>query len=985
MMVSTERNNIGKQTKTQVVIRALFLLFLVLSYFFLLPDAAYAQNTGKTVRVGWFDSPFNQIDESGVRSGYAYDYQQRIASYTGWEYEYVEGEWPELMDMLRNGEIDLLSDVSYTPERAEEMLFSSMPMGAEEYYIYILPDNDRFSADDYASFNGARIGVSKGSLQEKFLSEWLEEHGIEAEIVETGDSEYDAERLIRKGELDAYATLDVYGGSIRCIPLYKIGSSDFYFTVNKDRPDLLDELDEALSHIQSENRFYAQKLYEKYFRVTIADLYLTSDERDWLEDHGPIRVGYQDNYLAFCASDENGELTGALKDYLDYASTCIENARLEFIPKAYPSIEDALEALNKGEVDCVFPSNLSVYDGEVMDVLLTDPFIKTEMYAVVRSNDQMAFLNSKDVTAAVNRGNTNYESFLIEHFPKWEKLYCDDTESCLYAVSNGEADCLIISSFRYNNIAALCSQLRLSILSTGVNLDYEFAVNEDDDALFSIMNKVSSLVPSTVVGTSLTYYSAEETKVTFSDFIRDNLATVMAIIAAVTLVILLLVLRSMRAEKKAHERSRLISAVERDELTGLYNKNFFFEYCNRMHQENPEKPMDAVVINIEQFHSVNDLNGWEFGDIVLHTIGEEILAFLEETDGIGSRFEADRFDIFCDPQDDYRALLDRFQGKVSEAFPSASIRLRMGVMPWQADMNPVQLFDRARTANTKLRGTERHLMIYDEAMQMRERLKERLVNDQSHAVRAHEFQVYYQPKFNIQSEPPRLSSAEALIRWQHPDLGMVSPVDFIPLFESTGQICEIDRYVWQEAARQIAEWRDKYGTTLPVSVNLSRVDIQDPTLEGTLDELVSKYGLEREVFKLEVTESAYTENAGQLDEVIRELREKGHEIEMDDFGSGYSSLGMLSSMPVDVLKMDRAFIQNIEYSEKDMRLVELILDIAKNLQVHVVAEGVETEKQMMMLKQAGCELVQGYYFSRPLAPEEFEKRYFFNHKELSDP
>ena len=139
MMVSTERNNIGKQTKTQVVIRALFLLFLVLSYFFLLPDAAYAQNTGKTVRVGWFDSPFNQIDESGVRSGYAYDYQQRIASYTGWEYEYVEGEWPELMDMLRNGEIDLLSDVSYTPERAEEMLFSSMPMGAEEYYIYILP------------------------------------------------------------------------------------------------------------------------------------------------------------------------------------------------------------------------------------------------------------------------------------------------------------------------------------------------------------------------------------------------------------------------------------------------------------------------------------------------------------------------------------------------------------------------------------------------------------------------------------------------------------------------------------------------------------------------------------------------------------------------------------------------------------------------------------------------------------------------------
>ncbi|MBQ9438757.1 MAG: EAL domain-containing protein, partial [Lachnospiraceae bacterium] len=344
-----------------------------------------------------------------------------------------------------------------------------------------------------------------------------------------------------------------------------------------------------------------------------------------------------------------------------------------------------------------------------------------------------------------------------------------------------------------------------------------------------------------------------------------------------------------------------------------------------------------------------------------------------QTEGIGSRFEADRFDIFCKPQGDYQALLDRFQNKMNQLFPNATIRLRMGVMLWQEGLEIVQLFDRARTASSKVRGGDRHLMVYDEAMQKRERLDERLVNDLARAIREHEFKVFYQPKYDIQSEPPRLSSAEALIRWQHPELGMVSPADFIPLFERNGQIYEIDKYVWMDAARQIAEWRGAYGVTLPVSVNLSRVDVQDPSLEKTLDDLVAEYALDRRAFKLEVTESAYTENAEHLTNVIYKLREKGHEIEMDDFGSGYSSLNMLSSLPIDVLKMDRAFIQNIEHSDRAMRLVELILDIARSLQVPVIAEGVETEKQMMMLRQAGCALVQGYYFSRPLPAAEFEK------------
>ena len=422
------------------------------------------------------------------------------------------------------------------------------------------------------------------------------------------------------------------------------------------------------------------------------------------------------------------------------------------------------------------------------------------------------------------------------------------------------------------------------------------------------------------------------------------------------------------------EGRQLISAAEHDSLTGLYSRDFFFEYAERICHYHPEWHMDAVVINIEQFHSVNALNGREFGDQVLKAIGDEILSFLKETIGIASRFESDRFDIYCLQMENYHPLLERLQNRVDSLSNEASIRLRMGVRPWTEGIEPVLLFDQATAACSLVRRNYmRNLMVYDEEMRRKEILEQRLINDLKRAVEERELKVYYQPKYYIQADPPRLASAEALIRWVHPELGMISPGTFIPLFESNGQISIIDKYVWAEAVRQIAEWRDRLGFTLPVSVNLSRVDVFDPLLEERLLRLVEENGVERKLLKLEVTESAYTENGDRLIGVVDSLRKVGFEIEMDDFGAGYSSLNMLSSMPVDILKMDMLFIKNIEKNEKDFRMMQLVLDIARYLNVPVVAEGVETKKQLELLRNSNCDLVQGFYFSRPLPPEEFEK------------
>ena len=423
------------------------------------------------------------------------------------------------------------------------------------------------------------------------------------------------------------------------------------------------------------------------------------------------------------------------------------------------------------------------------------------------------------------------------------------------------------------------------------------------------------------------------------------------------------------------EGKELISSAEHDSLTGLYTRNFFYEYVNRLYLYHPEQKMDALSLNMEKFHMINELYGREFGDEVIRVIGKAILSFLSETQGIAGRFEADTFEIWCMHRDDYAPLLETVLASLRDSFPKISLHVRIGVMPFDGATEPLLMFDRARTACNRARGDYQNpLVVYDEKLKKKEHLQQQLIHDLQAAVEEKQFQVYYQPKYNIQCDPPKLCSAEALIRWKHPELGMISPGEFIPLFEENGMIHVVDKFVWKEAAAQLSRWDETYPTLpLSVSVNLSRSEMFDSTLVQQLVDLVKENHLDFPRFKLEVTESAYTDDEKQLLDVVSRLRNAGFEVEMDDFGSGYSSLNMLSSMPIDVLKMDMKFVRNIETNPTDRKLITLILDIARKLKTPVVAEGVENEAQLAFLKQEKCDLVQGYYFSRPVPAEEFEK------------
>ena len=424
-----------------------------------------------------------------------------------------------------------------------------------------------------------------------------------------------------------------------------------------------------------------------------------------------------------------------------------------------------------------------------------------------------------------------------------------------------------------------------------------------------------------------------------------------------------------------YEDNNIIQLTEHDQLTGLYNRDYFYRYAEQMDKRMPDVSMDAIVIDVNHFHIIVERYGKPYGDEVLQRIGHSVQQVSEAIGGIACRYEADTFLIYCPHQKDHEALLDQtVKGILTGKKDNSRLRLRMGVYS-DADksLEISRRFDRAKTASDTIRNSFTNSVArYDETFHETEIFAEQLLEDFRDALEQRQFTVLYQPKFDIRGEKPRLSSAEALVRWKHPVYGMISPGVFIPLFEKNGLIPDLDRYVWREAAAQIRDWKDRLGVSVPVSVNVSRIDMYDPHLVETMQGLIEEYGLSTEEFLLEITESAYTEESEQIIEAVNQLRSLGFRIEMDDFGVGYSSLNMISNLPIDALKLDMMFIRNAFEEKKDTRIIEVIIEIAGYLSVPVIAEGVETENQVKVLRQMGCDIVQGFFFSKPVPPDVFE-------------
>ena len=557
---------LSKMLKKAMVFTSI--LALLAGFFLPFAAPALAEEGSKVVRVGWYDSSFCYWDDFGRRCGVDYEYQHKISAYTGWTYEYVEDSWPNLLQKLMKGEIDLLSDVSYKEERTEFLSYPDLPMGTETYYIYISTENREISGDRLVTFNGKKIGVNKDSVQQGFLETWAEKNGIVIEIVPLTGDEDDNMELLRRGKIDGYASIYTFAGTDKAVPVCRIGGSDYYYAVNKNRQDLLAELNMALSGIHDEDPYFSERLSMERMNDNRANAALTPDQEKWLEKHSTIRIGYVENYRPFCQTDkETGELTGALKDFLAHAQTSFGKENIRFVTTPYASISAALEALDRGEVDSVFPVSLSYYDADVRKIWISNPAMKTGMNEVMRDSGGMTLSRDSKSAIAVPAGNLNVETFIKEQYPASRILVFKDDEACFAAVAAGTADSALISNYRISGAEDSFKKYGLYSVPTGEHIPLSFAVKQTDRELYFLLNKAVLMTDSGDMDSALASHMRVSQKASFADFLKDNWLIVIGFLLLVSAVIITLLILRLKAQRRVNAQQLLLEeAAEVAEL-----------------------------------------------------------------------------------------------------------------------------------------------------------------------------------------------------------------------------------------------------------------------------------------------------------------------------------------------------------------------------------------------------------------------------------
>ena len=424
-----------------------------------------------------------------------------------------------------------------------------------------------------------------------------------------------------------------------------------------------------------------------------------------------------------------------------------------------------------------------------------------------------------------------------------------------------------------------------------------------------------------------------------------------------------------------YEDRSILKEVEREKLTNLYNIEFFKKYSKQFDSNFPHVAKDLILIDINRFRLVNELYGKIVSDKILTAISGQLTRCIANCNGLVGIDTDNSFLIYCEHHDDYEILPTKLNEAIKEAVNDINVSLRIGVYPnVDPSLDKDIVIDRARnTVNEIANDYTKVIAIYNQEKQTKALHMEELINAFNQALDEGQFKLYFQPKFNIQGDEPVFASAEVLIRWISPKFGFVSPGEFINLFEANGLIGKLDAYIMKQAAEYMRNWKEKYGTYIPLSVNLSRVDIYRPNLVEEIIGYVDSNNVPRDKFYIEVTESAFVEDAQEVIPVIEKIRNSGFKIEIDDFGSGYSSFGALADLPFDILKIDMQFIRAMDKNPKVKDIIKMIINLSKMMNAITVSEGVETKEQYDFLKENGCDIIQGYYLSKPLPANDFEE------------
>ena len=544
--------------------RCICILLCLVLYITVFPFPVSAEEEkNRTVRVGWYEGTYNTTEPNGEKRGYSYEYQQAVAAHTGWKYEYVEGNWAELMSMLKNGEIDLMGDMSYAEERSASMLFSELPMGEDKYYLYINPSDTDISASDLTTLNGKRIGVVPDTLSASRFCEWEKSHGVNTQQVDITSTD-DARQKLQNQKIDGFVLNESPQWERDNIsPVLLIGSSYNYFAVSKKRPDLKAELDQAMQRIEKENPFYTEDLYKRYLSANSIET-LTDEEQNWLEEHGAVRVGYLKSDVGISRVDAESEKpVGIINDYISLASNCMGEKSIEFQTTGFDSQEEELQALKDNRIDMIFHMNQNPYEAEQNDIVLSNTVFEINV-AVLTGVKK--FDENKENTVAVSRNNLLGKWYISFNYPFWKIKEYDSSAEADKAVQSGEADCFVVKAGQSLKTLEDSKMRSIFLTKSGASC---FAVTRENTTLMNILNKTIQTLPASRLSSQFYVYENAPGKVTLAEYIKDNLRVVSIWFVSVVLIIVWIIVYLLIQARKAKIQAEKANAAKSEFLFNM--------------------------------------------------------------------------------------------------------------------------------------------------------------------------------------------------------------------------------------------------------------------------------------------------------------------------------------------------------------------------------------------------------------------------------